>query len=185
MKISYTIDKTTNPLTLITERLILRPFKTEDAGEVFAYASDEENTRYMIWERHKTIKDSLDFINSELENYKKGGCYDYAFVLKETGGVIGSGGSMAVNAPHSAEIGYIIDKKYWGRGLVPEAMAAIVGFLTGELKIKRIEAKHFAENEKSGRVMQKIGMQYEGLLRQKVFAQGRYWDVKQYGLINS
>ena len=180
----YKIDKTTNPPTIETERLILRPFKLEDAQDIFAYASDEENTRYMIWERHQTIDDTLIFLNLELANYEKGNCYDYAFVLKETGRLIGSGGCMSANAPHCAEIGYIIDKKYWGRGLVPEAMSALIGYFTRELKIKRIEAKHFCGNEKSGRVMEKLGMQYEGTLRQKVFAQGRYWDVKQYSLIN-
>lgn len=180
----YKTDKTTDPPTFITERLIMRPFEIKDAEAVFAYASDEENTRYMLWERHRTIEDTLTFINWELENYKKGNCYDYAFVLKETGAVIGSGGSMTVNPPHSAEIGYIIDKKYWGRGLVPEAMAALIDYYISELKIRRIEAKHFLENEKSGRVMLKLGMRYEGLLRQKVYAQGRYWDVRQYALIN-
>lgn len=184
MKSKYQIDRTASPPAFITERLILRPFRIGDAEALFAYGSDAETTQYMIFERHKTIQDTLDFINSELENYKKGNCYDYAFVLKETGGVIGSGGCMAVNAPHSAEIGYIIDKKYWGKGLVPEAMAALLDFFIKELKIKRIEAKHFVGNEKSGRVMQKLGMQYEGLLRQKVFAHGMYWDVKQYSLIN-
>ena len=180
----YKIDKSTNPPTIETERLILRPFKIEDAKDIFAYASDGENTRYMMFERHKSVDDALTFINSELKNYEKGNCYDYAFVLKETGGVIGSGGSMAVNIPHSAEIGYIINKKYWCRGLVPEAMSALVDYFTKELKIKRIEGKHFVGNDKSGRVMEKLGMQYEGTMRQKVSAQGRYWDVKQYALIN-
>ena len=180
----YKIDKSTNPPTIETERLILRPFKIGDAADIFAYASDAENTRYMIFERHKTVQDALDFIGLELKNYEKGNCYDYAFVLKETGRLIGSGGCMSVNAPHCAEIGYIIDKKYWGRGLVPEAMSALIDFFTKELKIKRIEAKHFCGNEKSGRVMEKLGMRYEGTLRQKVFAQGCYWDVKQYSLIN-
>ena len=179
----YKIDKSTNPPTFETKRLILRPFKIEDAKDVFAYASDVENTHYMIWERHKSIDDTLKFLEWELGNYQKGGCYDYAFILKETGALIGSGGCMAVNAPHSAEIGYIIDKKYWGRGLVPEAMSALIDYFTKKLKIKRIEAKHFCENENSGRVMEKLGMQYEGTMRQKVFAQGKYWDVKQYALI--
>ena len=180
----YKIDKSTNPPTIETERLILRPYKTEDAEDVFAYASDEENTRYMIWERHKTVQDAIDFIGFEMKNYEKGNCFDYAFVLKETGKRIGGGGCMAADIPHCAEIGYIINKRYWGRGLVPEAMSAIIDFFTKELKIKRIEAKYFVGNEKSGRVMEKLGMQYEGTLRQKVFAQGRYWDVKQYSLVN-
>jgi len=178
------IDKSTTPPAIETERLILRPFKITDAEAVFAYASDAENTRYMIWERHKTPKDTIDFINFELSNYEKGNCFDYAFILKETGKLIGSGGCMAANVPHCAEIGYIIDKKYWGKGLVPEAMAALVEFFTRELGIKRIEAKHFAENPNSGKVMLKLGMKYEGTLRQKVYARGRYWNVLQYARIN-
>ena len=162
----------------------MRPFREGDEDEVFLYASDKVNTEFMLWDTHKDIEDSKAFIKFELDSYEKGNCYDYAFVLGETGKIIGSGGSMTVNPPHCAEIGYIIDKAYWGKGLVPEAMGALIDFYTDELNIRRIEAKHFLENEKSGRVMQKLGMQYEGTLRSKVFAQGRYWDLKQYALIN-
>ncbi len=183
MKVSYTLDKTTNPPTFVTERLIMRPFKEGDEGEVFAYASDPVNTEFMLWDRHNTIEDSKAFIRFELDCYRRGNCYDYAFVLKETGKIIGSGGSMIIYPPHCAEIGYIIDKSYWGKGLVPEAMRALIHYYTEVLTLRRIEAKHFAENEKSGRVMQKLGMQYEGTLKSKVFAQGRYWDCAQYSLI--
>ena len=179
------IDPTTIIPVLETDRLILRPFELSDAPAVFAYSSDPENTKYMLWEPNRTIQAAEEFIRAELENYKTGKSYDYAFILKESGALIGTGGAAIGDGMFrfTAEIGYILDKRCWGNGYAPEAMRALTEYLFAEKGIRRVQAKHFIGNPASGRVMEKIGMTYEGTLTDYLFARGAFQTVKMYGLI--
>ena len=180
------IDNTTIIPVIETERLILRPFELSDAPAIFRYSSDLENTKYMLWEPNKTLAAVKEFIRAELKKYKSGRDYDYAFVLKETGAMIGTGGAIVGEGvyAHTAELGYILDKRYWGRGYAPEAMRALTEYLFSEKGIRRVQAKHFIGNPASGRVMEKIGMKYEGTLTDFLFARGAFQTVKIYAMIN-
>ncbi|GHV01937.1 GNAT family acetyltransferase [Clostridia bacterium] len=179
------IDKKRIPPVIETERLILRPFEPADAPAIFAYSSDPENTKYMLWEPNKTLKDTEKFISDEIEKYKTGRDYDYAFILKKTGALIGTGGAAVGEGifARTAEIGYILDKRYWGNGYAPEAMRALSDYLFKEKGIRRIQAKHFIANPASGRVMEKIGMRYEGTFAEYLFARGAFQTVKMYAMI--
>ncbi|MBP7402456.1 MAG: GNAT family N-acetyltransferase [Clostridia bacterium] len=174
------------PPIIRTERLLLRPFRLDDAPDVFSYASDDEVSRYMTWDTHRSIEDSLAYIRYSLDAYAGGHHYDYAFELAETGRVIGGGGAFKdlEDSARFAEIGYVLHRDYWGRGLVPEAMSAFLRFLFEEKGIHRVEAYHFEENRKSGRVMEKIGMRYEGTHRDKYFVKGAYRTICTYAAIN-
>lgn len=170
---------------LETDRLILRKVRHSDASDIFEYASDIENTKFMLWNTHTSIKDTYDFIDFILSKYEDMTTLDYVFELKETGKVIGTGGLFDLyEMPHNAEIGYIINKKYWGQGLVAEAMQAIIDHLFKSFNVHRIQAKHFEENPNSGKVMQKLGMIYEGKCVEKLFCRGKYWTTKNYYLLN-
>lgn len=80
-------------------------------------------------------------------------------------------------------IGYVLAEDYWGQGLITEAIKRIIQFGFDNIKLNRIEAVHFMENEASGMAMVKAGMLYEGTLRKGIFAKGKFWDVKQYAII--
>jgi ribosomal-protein-alanine N-acetyltransferase len=137
------------------------------------------------FDSHTSIYDAINFIGGEQAKYENKKCLDYAFVLKGTGKVIGSGGVFDFkDFPHNAEIGYILNKEYWGKGYAVEGMKAIFDYLFNVLHIHRIEAYHFAENTMSGRVMQKLGMTYEGTQIDALFLKGRYWTIKLYVIIN-
>ena len=168
-----------------TQRLILREIEEKDLYDVYEYASDESVARYMPWEAHKSIEDSRNFIDNEIEKYKKNNSLNYAIVLKETNKMIGTAGCFEYKEGDKfAQVGYVINKKYWGNGLVPEAMRAIIEYLFREKDVHRIYAKHYVGNEKSGRVMQKLGMKYEGTMEDSVFAKGEYITTKHYAIIN-
>lgn len=185
LKIDYKVtDKKSLPPVIETERLILRRVTRADEADIFAYASDPEATRFMLWETHKTREDTRAFIEYTLKEYETGRHWDYAFELKSEQRLIGTGGVFNKVDVHCTEIGYIISREYWGRGLVPEAMGALTDYLFTRANVHRIEAKHFLENEKSGRVMQKLGMSYEGTLKDKLFARNAYQTVKLYAMIN-
>lgn len=172
-----------NP-ALETERLILRKLEIADAKDVFEYARNPEVTKYMTWETHKSIEDAEGFINWTLERYKKDEAGEWGIELKETGRIIGAMGFVQLDLQNSCGVlGYALSKDYWGKGIMTEAVRRLIRFCFEEMKLNRIEAIHASENEASGRVMQKAGMSFEGLLRQKMYAKGRFWDVKQYAIL--
>lgn len=173
---------------LETERLILRRFKLSDAKDMFEnYARKENVTRYLTWETHKSISDSQDYLNNiVLPAYKTKDCYRWAIVWKETNSVIGAIDVVKNESEKKrAEIGYVLSDDFWGKGIMPEAGKKVVDYLFNE-GYERIQAKHFSENAKSGRVMQKIGMKHEGTLRKYAY----YWwdnenlqDIDVYSII--
>lgn len=170
--------------TLETERLVLRKFTLDDAEDVFAYAGNPEVARHVSWDAHRTIEDSKGFLRWVLDRYEAGRASDWAITLKESGHAIGSIGMVDVDEKNArCEIGYVIAQPMWGRGLVPEALERVLAFLFEEGGMNRVEAVHVVENEASGRVLTKTGMQFEGLLRQRVQAKGRFWDVRAHALV--
>jgi ribosomal-protein-alanine N-acetyltransferase len=153
--------------TIETERLILRRFELKDAKNMFDnYASKDKVTEYLTWHPHKNIEDTKEYLlNVVLPSYEKLDTYRWAIVWKENNQVIGA--IDVVNASderRKAELGWVIGDEYWGRGIMPEAGREVLKYLFS-VGYERIEALHDVKNAKSGRVMDKIGMKHEGLLR--------------------
>lgn len=173
------------PPIIETERLILRPRVITDAADIFEFASDPEVTKYVNFDTNTSIEETVQFLETCIKRYEAKELYDYAFVLKETGKVIGGGGAFNIDRfPHRCEIGYVLNRKYWGQGFVPEAMKAVIDYLFRNRLVHRIESYHYIGNEKSGRVMQKIGMTYEGTQIDRFFVKGKYVSAKCYAIIN-
>ena len=168
-----------------TQRILLREIEEKDLYNIYEYASDEDVARYMPWETHKSLDDTHNFIDTEIEKYKTNTSLNYAIVLKENNKMIGTAGCFEYkDGDKFAQGGYVINKKYWGMGLVPEAMKAIIEYLFNEKDVHRVYAKHYVGNEKSGRVMQKLGMKFEGTMEDSVFVKGKYITTKHYAIIN-
>ena len=148
-------------MNLETERLLLRPWKPEDAASLYKYASDDRVGPIAGWNTHKSIEESRHIINDVLSAPGT-----YAVVLKETNEPIGSIGLMIgdksnLNLPENeAEIGYWIGVSYWGHGLIPEATNELIRFAFEELKISRLWCGYFDGNEKSRRCQEKCGFKY-------------------------
>ncbi|QIN78004.1 GNAT family N-acetyltransferase [Rubrobacter marinus] len=172
------------PPRLETERLILRALTPDDAAAVFAYASDPEVARYMSFETHRSLGDAEAFLDLTMGRYGSGDAPDWGLVYKGDGRLIGTAGFVAWEREHArAEVGYILHRDYWGRGLVAEALAAMISYGFEKLDLNRIEARCFAENAASARVMEKAGMTYEGTMRQREFLKGAYRDMKLYAIL--
>jgi len=171
---------------LETERLYLRPVSPRDAQDVFEYASDEEMTRYTLWSRHLSLEDSRFFIEQILGSYAAGKPAPWAVVRRENNQMIGTTGFIHWYPAHArAEIGYAISRKFWGNGYATEASRCALEFGFTKMMCNRIEAVCNVPNTASARVMEKIGMKYEGILRQYLLAQGIYRDVKIYSILRS
>jgi ribosomal-protein-alanine N-acetyltransferase len=170
--------------TLEMERLILRKMAPSDAEAVFAYASDPEVTRYVIWETHRSIEDSRAFLELESSKRESGGEPEWGIVYKGDHRLIGTCGIVSWDPDHArAELGYVLSRDYWGRGLMAEAVRAVISFGFQRMNLNRIEARCTAENAASARVMEKAGMTHEGTMRQREVIKGAYRDVKVYAIL--
>lgn len=169
---------------LETPRLILRPVAMRDAQDIFDYSRDPEVARYVLWDAHRTLADSRAYIRYLHRQYREGQPSSYAIVLRETGRVIGTIGFMSYAEDNaSAEIGYSMARGLWGRGLMPEAVTALLDLGFRQMRLHRIEAQHVPANQASGRVMLKCGMRHEGTLRGRVFIKGKFSDVELYAIL--
>ena len=153
--------------TIETHRLILRRFREEDAQEMFEnWASDPEVTRYLTWPAHADVSVTRRVLADWIPRYEDGLYFQWAMQLKENGSLIGSIAAVQVDErTEAAEIGYCMGRKYWGRGLMPEALRAVADYLFDTVGVNRAWARHSVMNPKSGRVMAKAGMRKEGVLR--------------------
>ena len=159
--------------TLETERLILRKVNPDDAEDVFDYASEPDVARFVPWEVHRSLEDSREFINCVLKQYEAGKPAPWAIVWKENGKMIGTIDYVAWYPGHfRAEFGFILSKAYWGKGIAPEAARKVMDFGFERMGLNRIEAECMAENIRSQRVLQKLGMRLEGVFREKYLLKG-------------
>jgi RimJ/RimL family protein N-acetyltransferase len=110
--------------------------------------------------------------------------YQLALTLKSNQHLIGNCGIRLESADaHEGDIGYELSPQYWGLGYATEAAQAIVNFGFTELKLHRIWSWCIAENTVSARVLQKLGMQLEGRLRDKEYFKGRWWDTLVFSVL--
>lgn len=179
------IDKIYGDLpTIETKRLILRKIKIDDIEEMYAYGSDKEVAKYVTWETHKSIDDTKQFVEFVLNKYKNKQVAPWGIEYKENGKFIGTIDFVWWEPNNKgAEIGYAISKDYWGKGLTTEAAKEVVKFGFEKMDLVRIQAKSSAENLGSQRVMEKVGMTFEGTLRKAIFLKGKHQDLKMYSIL--
>ncbi len=142
---------------LTTERLKLRPISQQDTESIYEYAKDKETTKYMRWKTHESKKETEQFIAFVLEQYRGNEYLDWGIELKEESRFIGTCGLIGVSENHSAEIGFIIHKKYWGKGIAIEASEKIMQYGFEKIGLKQIYARIFKENKNSQNVVRKMG----------------------------
>jgi len=152
---------------LETHRLILRPFTIEDAQDMFDnWASDPEVTKFLTWPAHSGVEVTRAVLTDWISRYSDNGFMNWAIEWKETGRVIGNISVVKLNEnTEAADMGYCLGRAFWGQGIMPEALRAVMDFLFDMVGLNRVAACHDVKNPKSGRVMAKAGMKQEGILR--------------------
>lgn len=167
-----------------TPRLTLRKMRMSDSPDVYRYAKDPEVARHVLWEAHQSLWETRAYIRYLLWQYRSGLPGSWAIELKETGKVVGTIGYMSYNADNATvEVGYSLAREQWGKGLMTEALTAVIAETFRALDMHRIEAMHFTDNPASGRVMEKCGMIHEGHLRERVCCKGTFRDVEMWGIL--
>jgi len=174
------------PPVLTTERLILREFRPSDAEDMYEYACRPDVTRYVTWDPHPDVEYTRNWLEFIQGKYKEGSFYDWAVIKRSENGfrgseppkMIGSCGFTSIDLNNNiAEIGYVINPAYRGQGYAPEAAEAVMAFAFDKLEINRIEARYIIGNDPSRRVMEKLGMKFEGVHREAVLLRGSYRNI--------
>jgi len=170
-----------------TERLILRDFVPEDWKRVLEYQTDPLYLRYYEWtESDRTPEAVQEFVGLFLDNEKEVPRirFQLAVTLKSNNLLIGNCGFRMDKAnAFEGDIGYELNPKYWNHGYATEAAQAMVDFGFSRFGIHRVWANCVADNLGSAHVLEKLGMQHEGRLREKEFYKGRWWDTLMYGIL--
>ncbi len=164
--------------TLETDRLILRKIKIDDVDDMYEYSKDHNVTKYLVWSPHPDKEYTFEYINYLQSRYKCGDFYDWGIVLKEENKMIGTCGFTRFDyINNSAEMGYVLNSEYHGRGIATEASKCVLKFGFEHLGINRIECKYIIGNDTSRRVMEKNGMTFEGIRREGMLVKGNYRDI--------
>lgn len=168
---------------ITTARLLLRRFRRDDAEDMFRYCSDPEVARMTSWPPHESLDDTYRFLDwTEMMYDEKLGA-PWAMVPHGSDSIVGAI-QLSVVWPHlRGEVGYWLGRPLWGQGLTTEAARTVLAYAFDDLELHRVEARCEPENVGSERVMQKLGMQFEGVLRQHVFSKGRFRDMKLYSIL--
>jgi RimJ/RimL family protein N-acetyltransferase len=150
-----------------TPRLILRSPVSDDAQEIFRnYTQDPEVTKYLTWPPHTEFAQTRDWISFCVKTCNDDSGIKLTVFHKADNQAIGMIDFRFDG--FQSDFGYVLAKKYWNQGLMTEAMKPAIEYVFGLPHIYRIWATHDVDNEASGRVMLKLGMQYEGTLRKSL-----------------
>lgn len=169
---------------LETPRLLLRKVRLADAADILDYASDPAVAQYTSWDHYSSLADAYRFIHWALDRYQRKSEAPWGIVLKDEDKLIGTIG-FTDHAPlhRRAEVNYALSAKYWRQGLTPEALHRILDHGFNTLRLNRIESRCIPDNVASARVMEKVGMKYEGLLRGALHAKGTFHDLQIYAAL--
>lgn len=176
-------------VTLETNRLILRRFAMDDLEQIYNNCwSDVEVWKWTNYKPMHCIEDVIYiadmFTEKWLGAYDKPNRYSWAIQLKSSSEVIGRFFGMYPDDRLSqVELAYELGQKWWGQGLMTEAVIRVIDFFFGEVGFNRIQSHHAFDNPASGKVMQKSGMKYEGTMRQACISNNGLFDKVNFAIL--
>lgn len=170
-----------------TKRLILRRFVEDDAQAMFEnWASRLDNLTYVTWDPHPNVDFTKNSIRTWVASYDNPNYYKWAICLKENPNhVIGDISLVSMDEENSScEIGYILGLNYWGRGIMTEALKAVLSFCIDEIGFDQVDACYASLNPASGHVMEKAGMTFwktipNAVERKDYIADKIYYQIKK------
>ena len=177
-------DAFTSFPSLTTKRLFLRSIMPGDAEALFAIRSDVEVMKYFGQEPYESLDETRDVIRRMEERYTRKEALRWGITLLGEDRFIGSCTLFHFDEGfHRTETGYELNRAFWGKGFMTEAMAATLTFGFSELGLHRIEAVIDIANERSKNLLLKLGFTYEGNLRQRFPFRGNFEDEHYFGLL--
>ena len=155
------------PEVITTDRLVLRRPHAADAKAKYEYSRDPEVARYMDWVPHADLASALAVVGRSAIRWESGEEYSWTITVKPTDAAVGSVGCQVQG--HAVELGFVLAKPHWGQGFATEAAKAVFAWAVSCNEIYRIWATCDVDNTASTRVLAKLGMVREGVLRRWAF----------------
>lgn len=171
------IDILKNADGLESENLKLRRFHIKDIEDVYEYAKDEKTVEYLTWEKAENLEDIIYIINNIYNDLGV-----FAIELKKEKKCIGCIEMRLDNINDKISFGYVLNREYWNRGYMTEALEILIELSFEKLGINKVESTHYRGNEGSGKVMEKAGMKLEGIIEDELYIKGKYRDIYHYGM---
>lgn len=172
-------------IELSTPRLRLRALKASDAAALFSYFSQDAVTEFYDLETFSSVQEAERLIQTWQERFKAQSSVRWAIVLQESDTPIGTCGMHSFSLENSrAEIGYELHPDYWRQGLMTEAIRALLQYGFETVGLHRLEAFIDPLNEASAKLLSKVGMQAEGVLRDYFFEKNRFVDAQMWSVLN-
>ena len=166
-----------------TKRLILRRIESRDCEDMFEYSADLDVTKYLTWQPHTNLTETKNYLADVQKKYENGKFFDWGLVYKPDGRFVGTCGFTTINInQNTCEVGYVLSKKYWGMGLMPEALDCVMDFAFNYFGFDKIEARFLEGNTNSQKVMVKVGMTCEKIDRNVMHVKGESRTVHTYSI---
>ncbi|HVY27553.1 MAG TPA: GNAT family N-acetyltransferase [Polyangiaceae bacterium] len=173
------------PVRFETARLILRDALLTDAEAVQRYAGDPEVVQHMIWGPNTPAR-TLEVLQARVNIHQpdpERRAFELMIVEKQSGELVGSAGlRVGDNAALDADLGYVLARAHWHRGIMHEACTKLLEVAFGHLQLHRVWASTDSENVASQRVLEKLGLRREAHLVQNDYVKGRYRDTLIYAI---
>lgn len=169
---------------LETDRLVLRRFAAADAPALAAYRSDPDVARYQSWDAPFPLGDAIAFVaeTGRLDPEREG-WFQYAVEGKDNGLLLGDVGVNRGDGGRQAELGFTFAPAFQGRGYATEAVRRVVQFLLVEEGLHRVHASLDARNERSAKLLERLGFRREGLRLQSSWWKGEWTDDLLYAVL--
>ncbi len=174
------------PIRLVGPRITLRELRDTDVAAVFSYAGNPEVARHVPWSTHAGLADSEEFVRDVLTKARADQRSIYALAVTVDDQLIGTGRISIVNSQYRrGDIGYVLHPDWWSQGFGTEVAGLLRDFGFDRLGLRRIEATAHPDNVGSQRVLEKIGMRYEGRIRDHMLVDGTWRDSLSYAILET
>ncbi|MGJ8662425.1 MAG: GNAT family N-acetyltransferase [Marinicella sp.] len=175
-----------NSTILNTSRLVLRPVSLHDVDDVFHLFKDPEAMKYWSDPPMNNIDQAIEKIKRNIKDNESGTAWSLAMELKESQQMIGQLSLFNIHTISArAEIGYVLSRSEWRKGLMSEALQTFISFCFSEMGLRRLEADIDPDNSGSAAILQNMGFVLEGLLKERWNVGGLITDSEVYGLLKS
>jgi ribosomal-protein-alanine N-acetyltransferase len=169
---------------LSTGDLVLRPIEDTDTAALFSHFSDDAVTKFMDIDAFSNISEATHIIQFFRKSLEDGEGMRWAITIAGEQELIGTCGYHKISKAHfKAEIGYDLRPAFWGKGIMKEAVNCMLAYGYEELQFNRIEAFVDPANVASSKLLNRLGFQYEGFLRDAFFEKGQFVDAQLYSLL--
>ncbi|MEM1411263.1 MAG: GNAT family N-acetyltransferase [Pseudomonadota bacterium] len=186
MEAAKDLEGALKPFDIPTRRLLLRPLEARDAPGMYAIYSDPKTMKYWSSRPIDGLEASARMVAEDLALQRGGTAAFWAIVLPQTGRVIGKFSLFTIDRLNRrAEVGYVINRQFWGKGYGTEVLAAMLEAVFNRYELHRVEADIDPDNAASLALLRKFGFQQEGLLRERWLMGDEYRDSIVMGLLST